>query len=105
MLADFCVANRGARKVDLLAAHEPRTASRPVARVEGREVAPDMTLRFLSEDSGSVLERMGSLIDRMSAFNPPVLENAVLWLVLALLVLVLPAGAVYAVVSSFRSND
>jgi hypothetical protein len=104
LLADFCLANRGRHKVDLLGTHEPRTASRPVARVDGREVAPDLTLRFLSEDTGSVTARLGTLIDRMSAFRPPVLEKPVLWLLLVLTVLVLPAGAVYAVVSSFRDD-
>lgn len=104
LLAEFCVANRGKRKLELLAAHEPRTASRPVASVDGREVAPDLALRFLEEGSGSVGERMGSLIDRMSAFRPAVLEKPVLWLILALLVLVLPAAAIYAVVAGFRSD-
>jgi hypothetical protein len=102
LLAEFCVANRGKRKVDLLGAHEPRTASRVIARVDGTDIPQDLTLRFLSEDSGSVLARLDSLIARMSAFHPPVLETPVLWLLLALLVLVLPAAAIYAVVSSFR---
>jgi hypothetical protein len=105
LLANFCIANRGAREVDLLAAHEPRTASRVIARVNGQEVPPDLALRFLAQDSGSVLERLGSLIDRMSAFHPPVLEKPMLWLLLALLVLVLPAATIYAVVSSFRAED
>jgi hypothetical protein len=105
LLAEFCVANRGDRKVDLLGAHEPRTASRPVARVDGQEVPPDMTLRFLSDESGSVIGRLGSLIDRMSAFHPLALEKPVLWLVLALLILVLPPAAIYAVVSGFRADE
>jgi hypothetical protein len=102
LLAEFCVANLGKRRVDLLGAHEARTASRVVARVDGTDIPQDLTLRFLSEDSGSVLARLDSLIDRMSAFHPPVLETPVLWLLLALLVVVLPAAAIYAVVSSFR---
>jgi hypothetical protein len=105
LLAEFCVANRGKRKVDLLAAHEPRTASRPVASVDGQVVAPDMALRFLEDGSGNVVDRIGSLVDRMAAFHPPVLEKPVLWLVLALLVLALPAGAIYAVVASFSAED
>jgi hypothetical protein len=105
LLAEVCVANRGARKVDLLGAHEPRTASRPIARVDGQEVPPDLTLRFLADESGSVVERLGSLIDRMSAFHPPVLEKPMLWLVLGLLLLVLPAAAIYALVSSFRADE
>jgi hypothetical protein len=105
LFATFCVANGGRRKVDLVGTHEARTVSRPVASVNGREVAPDLSLRFLSEDSGSVLARMGSLIDRAAAFHPPVFEAPVLWLLLALVVLVLPAAAIYAVVSGFRAGD
>jgi hypothetical protein len=104
LLADFCIENRGKRRVQLLAAHEGRTASRPVAFVDGAEVPQDLALRFLSRDSGSVLSRLGSLIDRMSAFHPPVLEKPVLWLLLVLLVFVLPAAAIYAIASSFRSE-
>lgn len=104
LLADFCIENRGERSVQLLGAHEGRTASRPVAFVDGEGIPQDMSLRFLEKESGSVLGRLGSLIDRMSAFHPPVLEKPVLWLLLALLVLVLPAAAIYAVVSSFRGE-
>jgi hypothetical protein len=52
-----------------------------------------------------VVERLGSMFDRMSAFHPPVLEKPMLWLVLALLVLVLPAGVIYALVSGFRADE
>jgi hypothetical protein len=76
-----------------------------VSRVDGREVPPDLTLRFLAEDSGDVVSRLGLLIDRMSAFHPPILEKPVLWALLALTVLVLPAAAIYGVVSSFRADD
>jgi hypothetical protein len=34
-----------------------------------------------------------------------VLETPVLWLILALLVLVLPAAAIYAVASGFRADE
>jgi len=102
LLAEFCVANRGNRKVDLLGAHEPRTASRVIARVDGTDIPQDLTLRFLTEEDGSVLGRLDTLVARMSAFHPLVLETPVLWLLLGLLVLVLPAAAIYAVVSSFR---
>jgi hypothetical protein len=105
LLTELCIANRGDRAVELLAAHEPRTVSRPVARVDGQEVAPDLALRFLLEDDGSVLARLGSLVDRMSAFRPAVLEEPVIWLLVVVLVLVLPATAIYAVVSSFRAED
>ena len=104
LLTTFCVANRGHRSVDLLATHEPRTASRPVARVDGTEVAPDLSLRFLSRDSGSVIERLGSLVDRMSAFHPPVLEKPVLWVLLVLVAFALPVAAIYAVVAGFRAD-
>jgi hypothetical protein len=104
LLAEFCVANRGTRNVALLATSEPRTASRPVARVGGQDVPQDLTLRFLSDETGSVVERLGVLVDRMSAFHPPVLEKPVLWVLLALVVLVLPAAAIYAVGASFRGD-
>jgi hypothetical protein len=105
LLAQFCISNRGDRTVDMFAAHDARTASRPVARVDGQEVAPDPALRFLSTRSESVLARLGSLIDRASAFHPTVFETPVIWLLLALLVFVLPASAIYALASSFGADD
>lgn len=105
VLGNFCVQNRGERSVTLLGTSEARTASRPLARIDGREIPADLSLRFLADERSSVADRLGSMIDRISAFKPPILEKPVLWLLLGLLVIGLPGGALYAIGSSFGQRD
>jgi hypothetical protein len=79
---------------------------RPVTRIDGEEVAPDITVRLLSTDSGSVLERLGQLVDRAAAFKPGLFGAPVfVWIVVALAAIGAPAAAIYSMLSSFRGSD
>jgi hypothetical protein len=104
-LGRFCVENRGRRRVALLGTREARTLSRPAATIDGEPAPGDISLRFLAAEPGTVPERLGSLVDRMSAFKPTALEKPILWLVLALVVLAVPALALYALAAGFREVD
>ena len=97
----------GGERIDLLGTTDSRTAvGRPITRVDGAEVAPDLSVRLLSTDTGSVLERLGQLIDRAAAFKPGLFGAPIfLWVVALLLALGAPALAVYSLVSSFRGSD
>jgi hypothetical protein len=107
LIGTLCIANRGQRRVALLATSEARTVvARPTTRVDGTEVAPDVTVRLLSTDRGSVLERAGELVDRVAAFKPGVFgAPLLLWLVLLLVAVGVPAAALYSILSSFRESD
>jgi hypothetical protein len=107
LIGTLCIANRGPRPVALLGTTEARTVvARPTTRLNGVEVPPDITVRLLSTDRGSVLERAGELVDRVAAFNPGVFgAPPVLWLLLLLVAVGAPAAAVYSIVSSFRDSD
>ena len=107
VLGTLCIRNRGERRVDLLGTTDARTATgRPVTRIDGVEVAPDISVRLLSEDTGSVLERLGQLVDRAAAFKPGVFGAPVLlWLTLLLVAIGVPAAATYAIVASLRESD
>jgi hypothetical protein len=104
-LGRICLANRGRRAVVLLGTREPRTLSRAVTTIDGAPSAADISLRFLAAEPGTVPERLGSLVDRISAFKPTVLEQPILWLVLALVVVGVPALALYALAAGFREAD
>ena len=67
--------------------------------------AQDVSVRLLAADSGTVVERAGELVGRAAAFKPPVLGTPLLWLVLLLVVVGVPAGALYALASSFRESS
>jgi hypothetical protein len=107
VLGTLCVRNRGKRQVILLGTTDPRTViARPITRIDGQEVVPDVSVRLLSTDSGTVLERAGEMVDRAAAFKPGLFGAPVfLWLVLMLVAIGVPAAAVYSMLSSFRDSD
>ena len=106
-LGTLCIRNRGKRRIDLLGTTDARTATgRPITRIDGVEVAPDISVRLLSADPGSVLERLGQLVDRAAAFKPGLFGAPVLlWLTLLLTAIGVPAAAIYSIVVSFRNSD
>jgi hypothetical protein len=104
-LGRICIGNRGRRTVALLGTREPRTLSRAVTTIDGAPSPADISLRFLGAEPGTVPERLGSLVDRISAFKPTVFEKPILWLVLALVVVAVPALALYALAAGFREAD
>jgi hypothetical protein len=104
VIGTLCIRNRGDRRVELLGTTDARTGTgRPITRIEGEEV-PDISVRLLSVEPGSVLERLGELVDRAAAFKPGVFGlPLLLWLMLLLTAIGLPAAATYAIVTSFRA--
>ena len=107
VIGTLCIKNRGKRRIDLLGTADARTGvGRPVTRVDGAEVAPDITVLLFAPDNGSVLERLGQLVDRAAAFKPGLFGLPVLlWIVLLLAAFGIPAAALYAMLSSFREAD
>lgn len=107
VLGALCVRNRGKRRTDLLGTTDARTAvGRPVTRIDGSEVTADVTVRLVSTEPGSVLERLGQLADRAAAFKPGLFgATGFLWVALLLAAIAAPAAAVYALLSSFRDVD
>ena len=107
LIGTLCIANRGKRRVALLGTTDVRTViARATMRVDGVEVVPDISVRFLSGESGSVLERADKMVDRAAAFKPGLFgAPAFIWLVLLLVALGVPAAAVYSMLSSFRDSD
>jgi hypothetical protein len=107
VIGTLCITNRGEQRVDLLGTTDARTATgRPVTRIDGAEITPDISVRLLAESPGSVLERLGQLVDRAAAFKPGLFGWPVLlWLTMLLAAIGLPAAATYAIVASFRDSD
>jgi hypothetical protein len=104
VIGTLCISNQGKQRVDLLGTADVRTGTgRPVTQIDGVEVAADISVSLLSENTGSVLERTGELVDRAAAFKPGLFGWPVLlWLTLVLVAVGVPAAATYAIVSSFR---
>jgi hypothetical protein len=106
VIGTLCIRNRGDRRIQLLGTADARTATgRPVTRIDGQDVAPDISVRLLSAGTGSLLERLDQLVDRVAAFKPGLLRAPLLlWLVILLTVFVVPVAATYAIVASSRNS-
>jgi hypothetical protein len=96
-LGEVCLRHRGSRKIALVGAREERTLSRPATRVGGKLAEADTYLAFYDGGSGSPLEQAGAIVRRMSAFRPAIVGPGLLWPLLALVVLGVPAGVLWAV--------
>jgi hypothetical protein len=107
VIGRLCIHNGGKRRVDLLGTTDARTViARPTTQIDGEEVVPDVSVRLLSTDSGSVLERASEMVGRAAAFNPGLFGAPVfLWLLLLLVAVGVPAAAVYSMLSSFREPN
>jgi hypothetical protein len=106
VIGTLCIRNRGERRIVLLGTTDARTGvGRPITRIDGVEV-PDITVRLLSTDRGSVLERLGQLVDRAAAFKPGLFGAPIfLWMMALLAAIGVPAAAIYSILSSFRDSD
>jgi hypothetical protein len=102
-LGRVCVAHRGLERIALVGTTEERTRSRPEGRVGATPVAADAYLAFYERGSASALERTGEIVDRMSAFRPGVVAPWLLWPLLALTVVGVPAGVVWAALRAARA--
>jgi hypothetical protein len=107
VIGTLCIENRGKRRVALLGTTDARTVvARATMRIDGEEVVPEITVRLLAADGGSVLDRAGQLVERAAAFKPGAFGAPVfLWIVLLLVAVGVPAGAVYSMLSSFPRSD
>jgi hypothetical protein len=101
-LGTVCIADRGRRPIALAGTAEERTQSRPEGRIGGAAVPADVYLAFYQDGSASALERVPEIVDRMSAFRPGVVAPWLLWPLLALVVMGVPAGVVFAALRAAR---
>jgi hypothetical protein len=101
-LGEVCLGHRGSTKVALVGAEEERTLSRPEGRVGEQRVEADTYLAFYTGGSASALDRAGEIVERMSAFRPAVVGPWLLWPLLGLVVVGVPAGVLWAVLRGVR---
>jgi hypothetical protein len=101
-LGEVCLGHRGPARIALVGAEEERTLSRPAGRVGEKPVDADTYLAFYSGESASALNRAGQIVERMSAFRPAVVGPWLLWPLLALVVVGVPAGVLWAALRAVR---
>jgi hypothetical protein len=91
------------RAVALVGTTEERTQSRPAGALDGNPIAADTYLVFYAGRSASALSQTGAIVERMAAFRPAGVGQWLLWPLLALVVVGIPAGVLAAVTSAVRA--
>ncbi len=98
----ICMTNDGRAKLGFVATAEARSMSRSVTLVQGDEQDQDVYLAFYERDEASVLDRLGAIVDRMDAFRPGIVGPWLLWPLLVLVALAIPAGVIWAALRGAR---
>ena len=99
-----CIANHGARPIALLASGD-RTRSRSLATIRGEPTGKSVWFSFYEATPRSITERLPATLARMTTFRPGYVGRGLLWALLALLALGVPAGLVWALRRAFEEEE
>jgi hypothetical protein len=102
-LGRVCIAHNGPGTVALAGTTEDRTQSRPHGALAGERLPADTYLAFYEREPGSALAHAPDIIERMSAFRPGFVGPWLGWPLLALVVVGLPGGVLWAVLRAARA--
>jgi hypothetical protein len=102
-LGEVCLRQSSGRPVALAGSTEERTQSRPRSRLGDQPVAADSYLAFYAGRSASALRETPEIVDRMGAFKPGIVGPWLLWPLLVLAVVGVPAGVVWAALRAARA--
>jgi hypothetical protein len=103
VLGQVCLRNTSTRGVSLIGTTEERTLSRPQGEVDGRVQPADAYLAFYEGRQAGALRMSPDIIERMSAFRPGIVGPWLLWTLLALTVIGVPLGLLWAIVKAVRA--
>jgi hypothetical protein len=99
-LVTACIRNGGDVKVALYAAAD-RARSRAVVTLDGRRTAATPQFGFWEPKRVSIAARLGTIVDRIATFRGPFSTPALIWLVLLLFALGVPAALAYLLWRAF----
>jgi hypothetical protein len=99
-----CVRNDGRGRA-ALAASSDRTRSRSITSVDGRATGKSVWLSFEEAQRHSILDRSGATIARMAVFRPGVVGPWLLWPLAALVLIGIPAGALWVWDRALRDDE
>jgi hypothetical protein len=102
-LGRVCIAHDGPGTVALAGTMEDRTQSRPRGALAGEPLSADTYLAFYERERGSALAHVPDVIERMSAFRPGIVGPWLGWPLLALVVIGVPAGVLWAILRAARA--
>lgn len=103
-IGGVCVRNVGTKSVDLQGTTEGRIQNRSATSVDGEVIPAKLSLLLSTGTDRSIADRPGQILSRISAFKPPIVGSASLTILFLLVVLLVPAGVLYAIWRGIASD-
>jgi hypothetical protein len=97
LVGEICIRNAGRTALSFVGTVEDRTSGREQAVVDGARITPDVQLTLLAHGHHTLLRETPAALHHMAAFKGSFVSVELLWLLLGLVVLAVPALVVGAV--------
>jgi hypothetical protein len=105
LIGQVCIRNAGRTAISLVGTTEDRTSGREQAVVDGARIAPDVQLTLLARGHRTLLQETPAALRHMAAFKGTFVSVALLWVLLVLVVLGVPALVVAAVAAATPTSQ
>jgi hypothetical protein len=105
VIGQVCVRNVGRATVSLVGTTEKRTSGREQTVIDGRRVEPDVALELLQARTTTLLDETPEILRHMATFKGSFVSTGLLWLMLALVVVGIPALVIAAVTSAVSTDQ
>jgi hypothetical protein len=105
LIGEVCVRNVGRVAVSLVGTTEKRTSGREQTVIDGRPVKADVQLQLLENRERTLLEEAPQTLQHMATFKGPFVTVGLLWVLLLLVVLGVPALVTAAVASALSTDQ
>jgi hypothetical protein len=96
-IGQVCVRNTGAKAAQLQGTTEGRIQNRSVTEVDGAVITPKLTMLLSEGRNRSIADRPGEILERISAFKPPIIGSVSLVILFVIVLVAVPAGVLYAI--------
>jgi hypothetical protein len=102
VIGEVCVRNAGRVAISLVGTTEDRTSGREQAVIDGAPIKPDVQLTLLARGHRTLLQDMPAVVRHMAVFKGSFVSAGLLWILLLLVMLGVPALVVGAVAARER---
>lgn len=104
-IGGVCVRNTGTKSVDLQGTTEGRIQNRSSTSVDGKVIPAKLSLLLSEGRDRSIADRPGEIFARISAFKPPIVGSVSLTILFLLVIVLVPAGVLYAIWRGIGAED
>jgi len=105
LIGTACFTNRGATTVLLAGSTEPRTISRSVTIIGGKQVVGDISLAFIDNRPRSLMERLDEVFGHASNLTDHLVPVWLIWTLTILVAVGVPTGVVLAFYRALQQDE